>query len=511
MLAVSQGWKEAHTNMLLPETFIEINYNISEPGLQEDAQFSITDATSFSELPMSMDEGDKHSRLEWNAWGLDGSFSAVEGSPSFPGYVTETLSDASALFPALPTVEVRFDSVRTALIPGITICWSNTFDEWASSFRITVYNGANVVTQTLVEHNTQVLSPVWLEFSQFDRVQIEVLEWCLPHRRSRTMYVFIGITATYTKQDLLGFTHTKDVDLLSAALSKSEITFNLDNSQDIWDPTNPTGSERYLMERQKVTLRYGMLVDGRTEWIDAGTFWLSEWNTPSNGIEASFTARDAIQFMDDLYTGPKSGNLHALAISALNQVNLDGEPLQYVIHDSLQAIPTDFSSFEGDYTVSELLQMIAHAGCCVFYCDTAGVVHIEPRADHLTDYEINAHVSYTYPEISLSKPLKAVRVDYGEVSHTVSVAAAGETQTVSNELIQRQEDAVCVANSAIAVLKNRKTISGEYRADPRVEPMDIITVHNKYSSSKVAITSLSFQTSGGALRGQYTGRVIDDG
>ncbi len=508
MLTVSEGWKAAHNEMLLPETAIEINYQITVPGLQDLVNMSVSQPVEYSEMPDSQNPGKKHDSLEWNAWGLDGTFDYMEEAPSHLGYVTSTMSNANAQYNELPTITLNFDSVHTTPIPGLSIWWSKAFDEWPAAFQVTVYNGNQVLAETVVDDNTSPISTVWVDFQNFNKIEIKVLEWCLPHRRCRTMYVFVGIEVVYTKQDLLAFTHTRNVDLLSAALSKNEIIFGLDNSDDKWDPTNPTGAERFLMERQKVTLRYGMMVDGEMEWMPSGTFWLSEWNTPSNGLEASFTARDAIQFMEDEYQGETSGSLYDIASAALSQISLDGDGVEYVLAASLKNINTSFTE---KHTVAEILQMVSHMGGCVFYCDVDGVVHIEERTTDLKEYAITPGMSYTYPEFTFSKPLKAVRVEYGETSATVQAGSTGEVQTVSNELIATETDALRVANVAKNVLINRKTILGEYRADPRVEPLDTITVQNKYSPSTVVITDLMFTTTGGALRGTYGGRVIDDG
>lgn len=513
MLNVSDGWKAAHGEMILPETLIEINYRISEPGLQELAEMSVSNSSAFSELPEAHETaGEKYSTLEWNAWGLDGSFEYFDGSPDNPGYVTNVLSGADAAYPELPTITINFDSVRTSIIPGLTIYWSETFDEWAAAFKITVYNGTTVVAETTISDNKSRVSTAWFEFQNFDRVVIEVLEWCLPHRRSRTMSVIVGIDATYRKADLLSFTHTNAVDLLSASLPKRELVFQIENSDDKWNPSNPGGAERYLMERQKVTLRYGMIVDGKTEWINADTLWLSEWNTPTNGMGATFTARDAVQFMTEKYTGITEGTLYEIAEAAFSQVSLDGGVVEYRIADRLKSIQGVLKTDSGgDYIVSNVLQMVAHAGCCVMYSDASGVVHIEPHEYEQSDYEISPQISYAYPEFNMSKPLKAVSVTYGDGTAVVNVGSTGEVQTVTNKLISSAADAEAVANAAIGVLTNRKTISGEYRADPRLESLDVITVHNKYATNTVVITDITLSTTGGGLRGRYTGRVIDDG
>jgi hypothetical protein len=55
-------------------------------------------------------------------------------------------------------------------------------------------------------------------------------------------------------------------------------------------------------------------------------------------------------------------------------------------------------------------------------------------------------------------------------------------------------------------LKNRKTLSGEFRADPRLDALDKVTVENKYATNSVFITSVKYSY-GGAFRGEYEGRI----
>ena len=97
MINVTNGWKEAHTQRLLPETFIEISYAVTEPGLQEDSTATANMEESYSEIESitsSLTVGrEKYSSLEHNYWGLDGSFTYYDGSPKNPGYVTSSLSE----------------------------------------------------------------------------------------------------------------------------------------------------------------------------------------------------------------------------------------------------------------------------------------------------------------------------------------------------------------------------------------------------------------------------------
>ena len=303
VVSVSDGWKAAHKERLLPETFIELSYSVTEPGLQQAASSSANMEASYSNAEsltsaITVDR-EKYSNLEWNFWGLDGSFSYFDGTPQNPGYVSNVLSGKDSAFTALPAIQIAFSNRHTELIPGITVTWSQTFTEWATRFRITAYDGSTEIAEKLVEDNTEPLSQVWLDLQGYDKITIEVLEWSHPQHRARVTRVYLGIRTIYTKNDLLGYSHTQSVDLLSAALPKNEIVFRLRNEDSRWNPENPTGAERYMMERQEVSVKYGMTVNGVTEWIEGGHFWLSGWSTPANGIEASFTARDVLEFMNE--------------------------------------------------------------------------------------------------------------------------------------------------------------------------------------------------------------------
>lgn len=84
----------------------------------------------------------------------------------------------------------------------------------------------------------------------------------------------------------------------------------------------------------------------------------------------------------------------------------------------------------------------------------------------------------------------------------------GEIQKVENPLITTSERAVAIGEWVKDYLSNRKILSSEWRADPRLDVMDIITVKNNYGSSLVRTTSVSF-TYNGAFRGQSEGRILD--
>jgi hypothetical protein len=519
MIPVSNAWKTVQKQTLLPEMFVEIVYSITEPTLQQKATVEANYPEEFSNVEQLLDLTNKNSEayaaLDYGCWGLDGKFGYFDGSPVDPGYVDVNYSTDDGVMGVTPypTITINFAERQMVAIPGLIITWNETFGGWATDFRVTVSSDVGVQASTTVRGNTDIKSTVVLDIVDYSRITIEVLKWSHPYQRPRCMQIQLGIEKVYTKDDLLGFEHTQSVDLLSATLPQSSIKFELRNDDARWNPDNPSGLEKYLMEQQEVTVRYGMDVGGTIEWIDGGVFWLSEWNTPSNGLEVVFTANDAFDLMLGDYTGTLTGSLYDIAVAAFEEAELpvlsDGS-VRYFVDESLKNITTELAVEDHKYIISEILQMVAHAGCCVLYQDRKGVVHIEPWNKTYTNYKIEPSISYSHPEYSVNKPMKAISVAYGTEKDQVmlDVGNKGETQTISNPLICTETDALRVGENAKNLLTNRKVISGDFRADLRMDVLDTVLVVSKYASNAIGVTNLTYSTTGGSFRAKYTGRVI---
>ena len=59
-----------------------------------------------------------------------------------------------------------------------------------------------------------------------------------------------------------------------------------------------------------------------------------------------------------------------------------------------------------------------------------------------------------------------------------------------------------------AMWMSGQTISGEHRADPRLCALDEVVVESKYDENVVVITEIKYSTTGGAMKGTYSGRVM---
>lgn len=510
MISTSEAWKRAQLDTLVPESFVEITYDVTEPGLQSEARESNNGAAAYSQHSDIVDTTDNvhplYATAEHNIWALDGSVDLLPSAAPYgdTGYVSSMFVDS-----AMPVISILFDAAHEQAIPGITITWSSRYGEYAKRFAIAAYrDDVEILSQEFV--GTSTTSVCELTLAGYDRIDIRVLEWCLPHRRARIEQVFLGVVYTYKKTDLLSYAHSQRGDILSAELPKSSIVFSLDNSSGAWNPDNLVGSVRYLSEQQKLTVRYGIKLGNAIEWIKAGTFWISEWETPSNGLEVKFTARDLLEFMSDVYAGQRSGTLYDIAEAAFVQANLpvqdDGSP-RYLLSDNLKEFTIDFTHDNTQYTLAEVVQLCANAGCCIMYQDRNGVMRVEPIRENASGYIIRRFVSYAHPEFTFTKPLKMVLVNDG--MGTAINSAHGETQMVDNTLITGEVMAGRVAEWVRKTLASRKTVSGEYRADPSLDVFDKIAVESKYGANNaIYVTDIEY-TYNGAFKGKYVGRITD--
>lgn len=501
MITVSDSWKDVQQRFLLPETHIEIDCTITETAVQNTATLTGTDEAIISNTYSALEDNPKsvkYATNELNFWSLDGSRIIAPDTVPYAsiGYVGNIDSTGS--------VTISLPEIHTSATSGVTITWGGRYDEYPTTFEIIARNGGETVVYRKIEGNTSQVSAVFEQLQNYDSITINVIEWSLPYRRVRIENVVIGHILTFGKRDIFSYNHEQSGHLNTGEIPKNSIDFTLDNTLGQW---NPTGMSQYLSERQKLIVRYGLDVNGTIEWIKAGTFYLSEWRVPSNGLEASFVARDIFEYLlNETYTGRKTGTLYDIAVDAFGSADVPDD-FRYVLSNVLKNYTATIP--DGEHTCAEILQMCANAACCVMYQNRDGELHIERLDRTKTDYVIPLSLSYSQPEIELSKPLKNVSVSHGtDAPYVLTVSDSGETQTVNNPLVGGQywEIATWVRDT----LTTRKTMRGEYRADPRLDLFDIVTVQSKFGDIiNVAITDIKYSYNG-SFRGNYAGRVLEE-
>lgn len=518
MVEVSDKWKEKFNETLVPESFVEITCGITEPGINKKATIVTSSAAPFStfhNIALSDNASiSRYSTGEPNLTVLDGSCDIVPSSPPYgtTGFLSAEIFDDSNH----PVIRLELPSENKSSVPGVSICWSTVFGEYATDFSVSAYLGTSKLKTVTVNGNKSVRSDVEAELSGFDAVEIEVLKWCLPNRRVRVEQVKIGRYLVFDKTKILSYSHSSARDPISGQLSQESISFSLDNSDRTWDSVNPQGIYKYIYERQPVTVRYGMDVDGKTEWVRGGMFFLSEWSVPANSIEASFQARDAFLYLSSTtYTGRKYGTLYEMCYDALEQLEADGITAE--ISEELKDYSTDITSDGSTYHNSDILQLAANAAGMALYQTRDGVIKINRvyGSDASSPVlDIPVLNNYSWPEITFAQNMLNVVTTVGNATYAYpeNPSGKGVSQTLSNVMLTK--DILAKSRNALTesygVLSNRRKASLTYRASPTIDALDMVKIHHQFNYDAVLLVTNVKYTFNGCFKGTVEGYMMAD-
>jgi len=428
MHPTSAAWRENQTRPMTTEGFVELSYYLTDPNLQV---VGITPSNELASVSQSQEVINQHHRtvarfatLEPDLWRLDGrSMTVLEEFPQerrFGGFISNTLCAADGMFatPIRLNIELREPAI---ILPGLTIGWGMALEEYPIDFSIIVLGETGQeIARERISNNSDIRSLVHFEMRDVRRIQIEVRQWSRGHRRARIGNVFLGHNKVYTKDSLFSFSSSHTIDPVSARLPKHEIAFEIDNRNGDFDPVNDDSIERYVLERQEVTARYGFRQesDDEVEWIPGGQYFLSDWVAPQNGLSASFRARDVLGFLDGIFHkgqfySDAGISLYELAHQVLRDAippHLGSRDDKWEIDRSLRNIRT--ISPLPLATHAECLQLIANAANATLFFDRTGILHIAPLSsfEGSTSRTLDGDNTYSRPEIDLQRPLKQVQV-----------------------------------------------------------------------------------------------------
>lgn len=518
MERTTDKWMQKFNDTLVPETFVEITVGITAPGVNKKAKFVTSDMSAFASANALSQAGvasfTKYGTGEPNLCVLDGSCKVVPTSAPYEntGFVSSTIFSTSN-HPVL--FAMFFNEVKSS-VPGVNIIWSSIFNEYATSFKVTSYLGTQELNSVTVTGNTSVSSDVEIELNGFDIVKVEVLDWCIPNRKARIEQFRIGQYLIFDKTKILSFRHTSSRDPISGQLSQESISFSLDNSDRTWDSVNPQGIYKYIYERQPISVRYGMDIDGKVEWVNGGKFFLSEWSVPANSIEASFQARDSFLYLSSTkYTGRKYGTLYEMCYDALEQLEADGITAE--ISDELKDYSTDITSDGSAYHNSDILQLAANAAGMALYQTRDGVIKINrvygsSASDSVLDIPVLNN--YSWPEITFAQNMLNVVTTAGGVTYAYpeSPSGKGVSQTLSNVMLTK--DILAKSRNALTesygVLSNRRKASLTYRASPIVDALDMVKIHHQFNYDAVLLVTNAKYTFNGCFKGTVEGYMMAD-
>jgi len=485
MLAVSQAWKDLQQQAFIDKNaIVELEMRIYDPSQYETA-VSSNDKLAIC-VPHDIIGQDydivRNATLEQNFWLLDDSREILADKTTQianTGYISNSTDQET-------TINIfGFDTYYTTKQFSIEFGEYNT----AKSFSVIFKNSDGIIEQIDISDNTDIDFKYvhTQDISGYSEIDIVIHELAIPNQRARIKKVIIGVRKTFTPKDIISYKMSSSVALINDGLPQNEIDFEIDNTDDIFNPDNEDSLFTYLSKRQEIIVRYGYELENGTEYINGGTFYLTEWDTPQNSLTATFKGKNALSFFTKLFYNGKneSKSLYALAYEVFEVMGWDTDYVN--IESSLDNIFT--SAPMPKCTCAEALQLIAQAGNCALYIDSNNKICIKPidlnTIHH--DYEINNFNEYEYPELEIDDQISYFNV---AVNHYYQ----GENGEIFKGTLEAGTNVVVFSN-----LADYTTISTESSVATLSDPTSIKCTCVVETSGEITITGNKLENSESVL------------
>ena len=136
MISVSDNWKLAQRQLLVPESYIKIDYLITDPDVQSDITVNVTDEAYYSNSASIVNELDKPvdyiTTIEDGLFLLDGNENYLNEELEYTkiGYVSNSICDDTGIFLTPIVIELQCSRVHTNIISGLTLTWASVYNEF---------------------------------------------------------------------------------------------------------------------------------------------------------------------------------------------------------------------------------------------------------------------------------------------------------------------------------------------------------------------------------------------
>ena len=326
---------------------------------------------------------------------------------------------------------------------------------------------------------------------------------------------------------LISFSHVKNGDPLCSIITQDKIVFttnDIDGADFDFEPDNDV----YTNAKCVVTEEGFLKPDSTTDGILGGTFYISEVKPLNNGNRYQFTAQTITAFMTE-----KAGQLVANQDKAyytleevINQALASkAVPWEYdvfervVVCDRDQLLGIDVTYIEGtnNYSLAEVMQLIAAMSGSILYVDREGKIHIEKPGETTEDYVLSSRTMYKPVTIEYAPKIGNVAIVYNNGSGGIGTGYEGDKigaeQIVTIPIMLGDDSPIGIQYELCheiydKIITGRKRFSMTARFDPALDIFDVIAIPYKDRVYPAIITGIN-AVYNGAWRADIKAMVVD--
>ena len=317
-----------------------------------------------------------------------------------------------------------------------------------------------------------------------------------------------GKTPFISGSDLISFSHIKNGDILSGTLTQDRIVFTARNSNNRLDYDAENDNDVY--ENARITVSEGFMNPQYTSYdgISGGVYYVSDVKRDSRNDRYQFTAQTILAFMtekckEEIFNATNAYTMASKVIAQAEQSK--GVPQTTIVMICNQSLLEDVTVYlvEGtdNYSLAEVLQLIAASCGCILYVYRSGIIHIEKLGD-VTEHYVMAHkFMYSPLSIEYAEKIGNVQIVSNHGRTTTGTDYEGDkiggekvaTIPILNDLTCSEELMFYMYNN---LTKGRRQFKAKVRFDPALDLYDLIVVPNGKDVSIAVITSISASYNG---------------
>lgn len=361
--------------------FLKVKFNIVDPETNPDLSsnseeiFSDLDNIKETIIPQTKN----YATLEKNFWLLNDSQPIYGSEELEQTYVSSYMSDKNCLFSDKACITLTSSIYLTTL--GLTMVFDSIDKNYAKKLKVKAYRDSTMIMDkdyTLSSYSDRLIFADNEELVRWNKIEIYFIESSLPYRRIRVNQLLFGIMETYTDENLISAESKEKTTMINSELPTHTFKFTIDNMNKLFNPDNPQGWYRYILQQQPISYEWGyQLDDGTIEWILGGKMLLTG-SVEVGENQVSFSTTSLINYLTKVYKkgvyNSSGRSLYDLAVDVLEDSNIDSS--QYNLWSGLKLIKTDAPLPKLE--ARQLLQIIATTGNCILFTNRENVINIQP-------------------------------------------------------------------------------------------------------------------------------------
>lgn len=361
--------------------FLKVKFKIIDP--EANPSVSVNDEEVFSSIQNikneEIEKTKNYATLEKNFWVLDGSQPLLGSEELEQTYISSFMSDENCNYTNKPCITLESDVVLTTL--GLTFTFDSVDKNYAKEINVKAYRDDTEILNkiyTLGNFNEKVIFAESEELVRWNRIEIYFLKSNLPYRRLRIDQLVFGILEVYTDKNILGADSKEKTTMINSELPTHTFKFTIENRNKLFNPDNPQGWYKYILQQQPIKYEWGYQLDsGIIEWVLGGNMLLTGAVDVKDN-QVTFNTTTLINYLTNVYKkgiyNSEGRSLYDLAVDVLTGSNIDS--IQYNLWDGLKLIKTEAPLPKLE--ARQLLQIISTAGNCVFFTNRENIINIQP-------------------------------------------------------------------------------------------------------------------------------------